>query len=83
MAGRAGSFSLQTCYNSIFSIVNNGLHSYAKSVELLTSSGGVECSWESKYQPNFLTEAKLTASFDSLRQIDKQIISRDMLITTS
>jgi len=70
MAGQAG-FSLATCYNSLFSIVRIGLRSYAKSVELLASSGGVECSWETSFSANFLTESKLSADFDSLRQIDK------------
>lgn len=83
MAGKAGGLSLATCYNSIFMIVRGGLSSYSKSVELLSSSAGVECSWETSYQPNFLTESKLSVDFDSLRQVDKQVISRDMLVTPS
>ena len=59
--------------------VRTGLSSYAKSLELLACNGGIDCSWEVAYSANFLTETKLTADFESLRQLEKPAITRDML----
>ena len=58
--------------------VRTGLSSYAKSLELLACNGGIDCSWEVAYSANFLTETKLTADFESLRQLEKPAITRDI-----
>ena len=70
---------LGKCYNTIFLSVEEGLRSYARSLEILNISKGIESPWEVKFSQTFLQNSKLSADMNSLRELEDLALTRDAL----
>lgn len=66
-------------YFTMFGQVAEGLTGYAKSIEIMNKSNGVECAWEVSFTENFKIESNLSSDFKSLRKLDDYVFTKSVL----